>query len=307
MVGAQIRTRVLQVLMKVCCFVFAVLLCGSSAAQKKSGTAEVLPLNHAFVVPDADTFEAALRDPFLRNELGAFEQRTTKRSDRIYTGLYWYGEHTYFELMQPNEKDPAGSSGIAFGTDGQETIAKLQSRPGSPKSQTITRGNSSDQQVDWFLQLETPVQMHASQLDTWVMQYFPDFLNKWYPQSPPADHSATREHVLERYAAKIGETKQRSSGLLQDVVAIDLRLADDDFANFNTLCGYAGMSVDLKGSTIICHGADLTITAISIATQPAPAIAKITFRLRHAKEGKQEYRIGSSAISFHGETADWTF
>ena len=45
------------------------------------------------------TFRAADASEYLRTEFAPFERRTTKSGSDSWTGLYFYGESTYFEFL----------------------------------------------------------------------------------------------------------------------------------------------------------------------------------------------------------------
>ena len=74
-------------------------------------------LNHVYRVLDTETFRAADASEYLRSEFAPFERRTTKSGDDSWTGLYFYGESTYFEFLaaDPKRDRPVGQSGVAFG------------------------------------------------------------------------------------------------------------------------------------------------------------------------------------------------
>jgi len=76
-------------------------------------------LNHFYVVIDSATYKEIEQSPFLRRELAVTEQRTTVRTDRSYTGLYFYGTNTYFEFFDvaSDTSRQVGFSGIALGVD----------------------------------------------------------------------------------------------------------------------------------------------------------------------------------------------
>ena len=87
-------------------------------------------LNHLYVVPTPETYKAVAENDFLEKNFGAFESRTTTRADKTYTGLYFYGEHTYFELLEPPKdgKAPETFSGVAFGAETPGQICKRWQR-----------------------------------------------------------------------------------------------------------------------------------------------------------------------------------
>ena len=56
-------------------------------------------LNHLYTVLDTATYKAIEADPFWRTQFAPSERRTTVRTDETYTGLYFYGVNTYFEIF----------------------------------------------------------------------------------------------------------------------------------------------------------------------------------------------------------------
>ena len=128
-------------------------LVASACAVGAADTGPTVFLNHFYVVVDAETYAAAQASPFLTGEFAPFEKRTTARNDRSYTGIYWYGRRTYFELFEPGTQGPAGASGLALGVEepgATEAVKKAWGRhwalpaagssPGRPRS-TRCRGS----------------------------------------------------------------------------------------------------------------------------------------------------------------------
>jgi hypothetical protein len=76
-------------------------------------------LNHIYRVLDKETFRAAEASEYLRTQFAPFESRTTKSGDDTWTGLYYYGESTYFEFLaaDPARDRPLGQSAVAFGVE----------------------------------------------------------------------------------------------------------------------------------------------------------------------------------------------
>ena len=98
--------------------VFGVPGCLGVAAWLAASTA--MPpayLNHFFVVVDAESYRAFQESAFARSEWAPFEKRTTARNDQTYTGIYWYGRHTYYELFEPDAQGAVGASGLALGAE----------------------------------------------------------------------------------------------------------------------------------------------------------------------------------------------
>jgi hypothetical protein len=276
-------------------------------ASAVSGSAVAQPnvevfLNHAFVVPDQATYNAIANSSFMRDEFGAFESRTTVRKDMTYTGLYWYGTNTYFEILQPSSR-PGPPSGIAFGIEKTNGLKDIVQSGVKGQIHPVTR-QAEGKDVNWFHMLEIgrrpdfPIELFA-------IEYEPDFLDKWYPQFPPSTASIRRKDVLTRYAAKVDRLRQRETGLLGDIVAIHLVLGVDHEKEFLQTCRKLGFEVvELKPA--ICKSLDITFT-VAATGSGRPGIASVEFRLNHPKPGQQTIYLGTSTLDFRDHTAVWNF
>ena len=131
----------------------------------------VVTLNHFYVVVDAATYEAARTSPFLTREFAPFEARTTVRNDKSYTGIYWYGRATYFELFEPGEQGPAGASGLALGVEQPEASALVkqhwEAALGGAGGGLVTRKTETDE-VPWF---EMTYAREIPGVRVWLMEY----------------------------------------------------------------------------------------------------------------------------------------
>jgi len=260
-------------------------------------------LNHAFVVPDAATYEAIANSRFMREEFGAFESRTTVRKDMTYTGLYWYGTSTYFEILQPSANDRS-PSGIALGVEEKGGLKALVAGGVPGEIATVTR-QAEGKDVNWFHMLMIAPNANQQPVELFAIEYEPDFLSNWYPQLPPTRPSIRRSDVLTRYAAKVGKSEQRERGLLQDVAAIHLKLAPEEARELLSLCGKIGYKVT-HGSPATCIGADVTFT-VDEETTSRQGITSVEFRLAREKTGDQKIQLGTSTLQFHGLSATWSF
>ena len=174
----------------------------------------LVTLNHFYVVVDGPTYEAARTSPFLTQEFAPFEARTTVRNDKSYTGIYWYGRRTYFELFEPGEQGPAGASGLALGVEEPGASATVRKRwedaLGTAGGGPVTRKTETGE-VPWF---EMTYAREIAGLRAWLMEYHGDFLARWYG-TLTKPRSITRADVLDRYVAKVGLSDRRDSALLR--------------------------------------------------------------------------------------------
>ena len=115
-------------------------------------------LNHFFVVVDPATYAAARSSPFMTRDFAPFEARTTVRNDMTYTGIYWYGRHTYFELFEPGSQGPEGASGVALGVEEQGASAAVRRR----WQEVHGRPPTDDVQVDDAVHLDAAVRLKDS-------------------------------------------------------------------------------------------------------------------------------------------------
>ena len=252
-------------------------------------------LNHCYVAPDRATFDAAAQDPFLSSRFASFEQRTTRRTDHTYTGLYYYGDHTYFELLEPGRGFGSGSA-IAFGVEEPGAIARLG------KPHPITR-EAEGRQVAWFHTVSDGDAFAQSDLSSWIMECDPRFLAQWYPALPPAERGIQRKQLLDRYVAHTG----RPRGLFQDLTRVELVLAASDLDAFAKQCERFGYRLERDGLAIACTGPEVVLHLTPGHPPARLGIAKVTFRLRGAAPKREAHRLGTSTLELDGDTAVWRF
>lgn len=253
-------------------------------------------LNHCYLAPDRATFDAAAQDDFLSTQFASVEQRTTHRADTSYTGIYLYGAHTYFELLEPGKGFSQARSGIAFGVEQAGAIARLG------KPEPISR-EFEGRQVAWFRIARDGDAFAQSDLSTWVMEYDPGFLAHWHPQLPPDERGIERGLVLDRYVA---QTK-RPRGLFEDVTGIELLLTAADAAALARHCEGFGYRVQRDDKALTCTGPGLLLHLTTASPPARLGIARVTFRLRSTAPGQVARRLGTSTLELDGQTAVWRF
>lgn len=250
-------------------------------------------LNHCYVAPDRATFDAIAGDPFLS---GLFERRTTHRADKTYAGLYLYGAQTYFELLEPGKGFSRASSGIAFGVEEPGAIDKL----GEPAP--VTR-EFEGRQVAWFKSVGDGDAFAQSDLTTWIMEYDPHFLARWYPRLPPKQRGIQRELLLERYVAHAGH----GGGLFQEITRIELVMTAADGRAFAKHCERFGYRVERDDQSFTCTGPGLVLHLTPASPPARLGIAKVTFHLKSPAPKREALRLGSSMLELDGDTAVWRF
>ena len=268
-----------------------------------------VPLNHFYVVVDSDTYKAIEQSPFLRKEFAVSEQRTTTRTDMSYTGVYFYGDNTYFEFFDASQTAVGrlSDSGLALGVDQAGGLAAIK-RELAPKFSVgeapITRGFEG-QQVPWFYMAVPKNFPMSSGLRFWVMEYHPKFLMEWNPRSAGKNDGISRKQILQRYADVLKGVPGKP--FLKDVIAITIAADASTQKSLIDLCRHLNYRERVDGRTTILDGDDIEIRLVD-ETKEARGIQQITMRVT-GKPKQTEYRFGArSTLKFHGNgQATWSF
>ena len=268
-------------------------------AQEKNKPADQKPafkpevhLNHAFIVPDAKTYDAIRNSDFVK-QFAVWEERTTHRKDITYTGFYLYGRHTYFEFLKPDERNPVGASKIAFGVDRSGDLDLLQKRAEAAgiktEIKTITRAfNGKD--VDWFRSLEEKDEKD-SPLSVWTLEYVPTFLHQWDPPMVELG-GVRREDVLQRYAQVVKQWPIKKP--MVDIIGISIEMPEAEIAESLEECASLGLATERKENTASCSTGD---QLIYITAGAKPGITSVQFRLSGPVH-PVEYKIGTTHVCF---------
>jgi len=261
----------------------------------------VVTLNHFYVVVDAPTYEAARTSAFLTGQFAPFEARTTVRNDKSYTGIYWYGRRTYFELFEPGEQGPAGASGLALGVEepGASSLVRQhwEDALGSAGGGLVTRKTETEE-VPWF---EMTYGREIPGLRIFMLEYHRDFLARWYGTLTPA-RSITRADVLDRYVAKIGQSQRRKPALLKDVVGLTVALAQAEReALVRQLRAVAWIAQD-EANAVVCTGPESERLRLIAPADGRTGIVEVDFSLQYAV-ATATHRVGSAELRLEGRSA----
>ena len=261
-------------------------------------------LNHFYLVLDSVTYSAVECDRFLRGEFAVSEQRTTVRTDRTYTGLYFYGVNTYFEFFDV-AKEPghrAGDSGIAFGVEQPGAINSLQSRLGADPPILVTR-QSGKIQGPWFFMLKTLNHPLESGMSSWIMEYHPRFLAEWHPKGN--ESGISRRQILQRYAVIL--RAQPAPTYFQDVTEITLAAEKEVTTCLVEHCKLFGYRFHNDGETAILEGLDIGLRLVP-ETSARRGVQQITFRVSSVPHQTVFHFGPKSVLRFHDNgTATWVF
>lgn len=266
--------------------------------------APVVALNHFFTVVDAPTYAALQESVFFTTVFAPFEKRTTVRSDIRYTGVYWYGRRTYFELFGPGDMGPVGGGGLALGVEQPGAGARVKQawdRLGKTGEGLVTR-RTEDVDLPWFT-MTSPPELHG--LSVWLMEYHPEFLARWYPGLTPA-RSIARADVLDRYVAKIGWSDRRAAILMDDIAELVVALAPADRDSLAMQLRAVGWAVREQGSAVICDGSESVTIRIEDAGGGPTGIVEAGFSLRRSTD-PATHRLGSATLRLEGSSARLRF
>ena len=266
-------------------------------------------LNHLYVIPDAGTYEAILRSEYLREAFAPSEMRETVRADMSYSGVYFYGQRTYFEFLAPGVTPglSEGGTGVAFGVERAGATAELVERlagrglrafPGPATRET------DGEQLPWFEMMGVE-QAHArSRLNTFCLEYSPDFLKRWYPELPPRAGGIDRHSVLERYAAKLDQLELRRTGPLLDVTGVELALDEAERERLLEVCRTFEYAVSEEDGHWTCRGPGIELRVLD--SESPGGVQAFTMSLRHPVE-REPLRLGRATLSFADTTATLRF
>jgi hypothetical protein len=273
----------------------------TAGAQGSATAGAPVFLNHFFVVVSAATYDAARKDAFFTGEFAPFEARTTVRNDTSYTGIYWYGRHTYFELFEPGSQGPEGASGLALGVEEPGASAGVRQRwqeaLGTVSSDPVTRKTETDE-VPWF---EMSHAGPIAGLRVFLMEYDKAFLARWYGELTQV-RGVARADVLDRYVAKIGRSSQREQALLADVTGLEIALAPADREMLvRQLRAVAWIARD-AGDAVLCSGPESEQLRLVPPLEGRTGVLAADFSLQRAAPASV-HRMGGAELRLDGKTA----
>lgn len=263
-------------------------------------------LNHFFVVVDATTYSTLQDSAFVTSDFAPFEKRTTSRNDKTYTGIYWYGRHTYFEVFEPEAQGPVGASGVALGVEGAGESSAVKAAwataLGEADTGLITRKTETGE-APWFEM--TSAQTAEGALRVWLMEYHGDFLARFYPDLTPA-RGISRAEVLDRYVAKIGRSALRERALVKDVVGLELALEPAERDRLSKHLRAVGWSVEEEKDAVALRGPEGVFLRVSAAAPGRRGITEAIFSLQ-AKAEPRTSRLGSAVLEIEPDRARLRF
>lgn len=266
-------------------------------------------LNHFYLTLDAPTYDAIVHCDFLRNQFAPNEIRTTHRTDRSYTGLYFYGEKTYFEFFDVSTETSrkVGDSAIAFGLEQEGETTLLQERWIDSKRLTITRP-TKEIQVNWFEMLIPVGFSLESPIAVWTMEYSPTFLQKWNSQDTKDELSKAelieRKTVLSRYKVLIPSVE---NPILRNVIGLTLWTDSNVFTAFEKFTEDFGYSKNATETGFSFTDSEDVMYQINLSNSDLYGIMEVVFEV-NSLPSQQTWKLGNSILKFLEEgKAVWSF
>ncbi len=263
-------------------------------------------LNHVYAVVDRETYDALRGSSFLRETFAVSEERETVRADLTYSGLYFYGQRTYFEFLPPTAAAglAEGNTGLALGVeseDGLDDLARRLEEHGVKTRLGPISRQLGDEQVPWFRILG--VEMPPSRLNVFALEYDRRFLAKWQPDLPPlesAGKGSERAAVLERYAAALERSPLRASAPFADVTEVELALDEAQRERLLAACAAAGHEIEVGADAWTCHGPQFRLVLRSSADPGGVTgfVASLSRPIEH-----EPLELGRIRLSFQGAAA----
>lgn len=263
-----------------------------------------LLLNHLYVIPDAETYAALAASTFLREAFAVSEERTTVRPDMTYSGLYFYGEDTYFEFLPPDGPLPEGRTGVAFGIESPGGTARLEealAEVGVKGSSFPVSRNLDGEDLPWF-DMFAAMPDHAAWLSLFTLEYDPAFLARWHGELPPKSDAISRRSVLERYAAQL--EIDREAPLFRDIEEVELALGPYDLADLHKVLTAAEYRIEESEGGWTANGPGVRFVVRE--TEARSRIAAFRMSLRRRAE-RQTIELGRARLSIEGLSATLAF
>jgi Family of unknown function (DUF5829) len=265
-------------------------------------------LNHFYLTLDATTYTAIAESAFLRTQFTSNETRTTHRTDRSYTGLYFYGEKTYFEFFDVTTETnrSIGDSAIAFGLEKKGATGRLQQQWPNATRLTITRP-FEETQIKWFEMLIPSGFSLESPIAVWSMEYLPSFLQEWKNPSggsSKSESTISRSAVLDRYKALISTI---AKPILKNVIGITLWAESSVYEAFIQFAKDFGFSTTITKDGFSFIDADGVKYQILLTNGDLHGITEVEFEVNDIP-AQRKWQFGNSILTFSEEkTAVWQF
>lgn len=163
---------------KVVCLLIITLVQTNLQAQKKSN---LVFLNHIYFVLDSNTYAHIFDSAFLQ-QIGNTKAASVTTTDESWSGKYFYGRDSYFELFSPTGFEGAaiGDVGFGFMTFKQGDIWEVKKNwKDNSKDSVITDTStyvSDGKRQEWYYSLNLSAVDSLLSVSAWVMENTPGIL-----------------------------------------------------------------------------------------------------------------------------------
>jgi Family of unknown function (DUF5829) len=272
-------------------------------------TSPAIYLNHLFVVLDSETYAAMVNNTLLRQQFAPSVVRTTARTDITYTGLYFFGKHTYIELFDAKDS-PSGKhadSAIAFGVEQPGALAAIQAASQGELGKVVQIQRPYEgRQIPWFSMASSSETKAGSPLSLWLMEYDPEYLHQFYPQlavgsAPPVD--ITRAGALTRMRSTLPPVRDP---LLEDVFEITVAADSVASAQLSQMAKVLGLAESRSGTTTTLEGTDFSIVVVP-GTDANHGIRKLRMHALPSPSFPHDLEVGNVHITSAKNEVDWVW
>ncbi|MBZ5715872.1 DUF5829 family protein [Nannocystis pusilla] len=253
-----------------------------------------VPLNHLYVVLDAETHAALRTSRFLLEEFAAVDAglphfRPVGPDADV---LYVRGAETYLELMGPQNHfgEPVGQIGLGFGVEVPGSLPRVFA---SLRAAGLRPFFSSDH-VDFagpvpipWKQTTGPRALLVDGLAVWASEYEPGFAHWLDPQGTDPRAIARGDFLRPRF---------RGDRLLADIVGV--RLSVDSAARQTVVDGLLTFGYEARGEVLTGAGLEISLEPGSGPTR----LLAVTFRLTRA--ASCDLVLGTAHLQCTGDRAE---
>jgi hypothetical protein len=264
--------------------------------------AQALPpiyFNHVTIFVPPAAYDALRQSSFLRDQFSAFQEQTVQRDGGkwSYTGIYLFGQHTFFEFFKAGNEQPRFGTSIPgqlvfnMWIDDRTQLQLFQERLAAEQhvdlTITTTRNAQNQPSFDKVVSKDAPFGSFGPgmHVDTSLKGYYPDGI--------------TREKRLQDVFLA-----QRQ---LQDITGITLTV--DETERDRLIKQFRAYSYNLhtEGTKQVATGPGITFTLLT-AKAHEPRTLSVAFSVTKTTTGEQTYNLGDAGeIRLHGDTGNWAF
>jgi hypothetical protein len=263
--------------------------------------AEPLPpvyFNHITIYLSPAAYDALRQSEFLRNEFAGFEEETLQRDNPklTKTGIFLFGQHTYFEFFEAGEDQrfgPTVPGELVFNMwiDDRNQLPRFQQRlaasAGAPKLIDTTRNSQHQPMYDTVISQGGPSTDFGPgmRVDTHIKGYYPD--------------GVTREKRLQKVFLP--------DRLLDDITGFTLSVNEPERDRLIQQLRVYSYNIRADGARQVVSGPGITLTLLPAAPNASRTLS-IDFSLNRATQKKQTYELRDGGhIGIQGSAGRWMF